>query len=201
MMIHSLFVTQQWLQQHLDDPQVRILDARMLPPGYQRPRDIVAQFRAGHLPSAVFFDIEALSDSASPLPHMLTSPAWFAQDMGSLGVSDGHYCVIYDDGSLLSAPRAWWMLQTSGVRQVSLLAGGLKPGGVPDCRWKRGNRRPRRRPLRHASRPIAYVRSTISAASASTGRRKLSMPGRPPAFAARRRSPVPACSAVISPAA
>ncbi|WP_074012220.1 3-mercaptopyruvate sulfurtransferase [Candidatus Sodalis sp. SoCistrobi] len=124
-MTQSLFVTQAWLQQHLDDPQVRILDARMLPPGYQGPRESVAEFHAGHLPGAVFFDIEALSDSATPLPHMLTSPAQFARDMGALGVSDAHHCVIYDDGSLFSAPRAWWMLQTSGVRQVSLLAGGL----------------------------------------------------------------------------
>lgn len=124
-MTQPLFVSPQWLQQHLDDPQVRILDARMLPPGYQEPRDIVAEFRAAHLPGAVFFDIEALSDSASSLPHMLTSPAQFARDMGALGVSDAQHCVIYDDGSLFSAPRAWWMLQSRGVRQVSLLGGGL----------------------------------------------------------------------------
>ncbi|CAK8740601.1 3-mercaptopyruvate sulfurtransferase [Sodalis praecaptivus] len=150
MMTQPLFVSQQWLQQHLDDPQLRILDARMLPPGYQGPRDIVAEFRAGHLPGAVFFDIEALSDSASSLPHMLTSPAQFARDMGALGVSDAQHCVIYDDGSLFSAPRAWWMLQSSGVRQVSLLAGALTPGRASQSRWKRDNRRPRRRPLRRA---------------------------------------------------
>ncbi|RLR17451.1 3-mercaptopyruvate sulfurtransferase, partial [Sodalis-like symbiont of Bactericera trigonica] len=89
---------------------------------------------AGHLPGAVFFDIETLSDRASPLHHLLTSPAQFARYMGALGVSDTHHCVIYDDGTLFSAPRAWWMLQTSGVRQVSLLARGLdgwRRAGLP----------------------------------------------------------------------
>ncbi|TCL06948.1 3-mercaptopyruvate sulfurtransferase [Sodalis ligni] len=125
-MTSSLFVSPAWLQDHIHDPSVRILDARMLPPGYQGPRDLHAEYLAGHLPEAVIFDIEALSDSNSALPHMLTSPEAFAAAMEALGVGDGQHLVVYDDGSLFSAPRAWWMLHViAGVERVSLLAGGM----------------------------------------------------------------------------
>ncbi len=125
-MTSSLFVSPAWLQEHITDPSVRILDARMLPPGYQGPRDLHEEYLAGHLPGAVIFDIEALSDSHSALPHMLPSTETFAAAMETLGVGSGQHLVIYDDGSLFSAPRAWWMLHViSGCERVSLLAGGL----------------------------------------------------------------------------
>lgn len=84
-----------------------------------------AEYRAGHLPGAVFFDIEALSDHTSSLPHMLPRPEAFAVAMRELGISSDKHLVIYDEGNLYSAPRAWWMLKTFGVEQVSILAGGL----------------------------------------------------------------------------
>jgi len=125
-MTSSLFVSPAWLQAHIHDPSVQILDARMLPAGYQGPRDVHEEYLAGHLPEAVMFDIEALSDGDSPLPHMLTSPEIFASAMEALGVGDKQHLVVYDDGSLFSAPRAWWMLHVvAGVERVSLLAGGL----------------------------------------------------------------------------
>lgn len=133
----SLFVSPGWLADHLDDPGVRVLDARMLPPGYQGPRDLQQEYLDGHLPGAVFFDIEALSDNSSPLPHMLPRPDDFARDMAQLGISDDQHLVIYDDGSLFSAPRVWWMLRIAGVGQVSLLAGGLagwQQAGLPLAR-------------------------------------------------------------------
>ncbi|WP_410014004.1 3-mercaptopyruvate sulfurtransferase [Sodalis sp. C49] len=130
----SLFVAPDWLAERLDDPEVRVIDARMLPPGYQGPRDLYQEYLDGHLPGAVFFDVEALSDNASPLPHMLPRPEDFARDMAQLGISDDQHLVIYDDGSLFSAPRVWWMLRIAGVGQVSLLAGGLagwRQAGLP----------------------------------------------------------------------
>lgn len=77
-----------------------------------------------------FFDIEALSDHTSPLPHMMPRPEAFAVAMRELGVNQDKHLVIYDDGNLFSAPRAWWMLRTFGVENVSILAGGL-------AGWKR----------------------------------------------------------------
>ena len=120
----SFFVAADWLAEHIDDPEIQILDARMAPPG-QEHRDVATEYRAGHLPGALFFDIEALSDHSSPLPHMLPRPEAFAVAMLELGVQDDKHLVIYDEGNLFSAPRAWWMLRAFGVERVSILAGGL----------------------------------------------------------------------------
>ncbi|WP_313131347.1 3-mercaptopyruvate sulfurtransferase [Pseudescherichia vulneris] len=123
-MTTSFFVAADWLIEHGDSPDVQIIDARMAPVG-QEHRDMRAEYRAGHLPGAVFFDIEALSDHTSSLPHMMPRPEAFAVAMRELGISSDKHLVIYDEGNLYSAPRAWWMLKTFGVEQVSILAGGL----------------------------------------------------------------------------
>ncbi|QFH70408.1 3-mercaptopyruvate sulfurtransferase [Enterobacter sp. E76] len=120
----SFFVAGDWLAEHLSDPEIQILDARMAPPG-QEQRDVSGEYRADHLPGALFFDIEALSDRTSPLPHMMPRPEAFAVAMRELGVSSDKHLVVYDEGDLFSAPRAWWMLRSFGVENVSILAGGL----------------------------------------------------------------------------
>ncbi|WP_336854056.1 3-mercaptopyruvate sulfurtransferase [Pseudescherichia vulneris] len=123
-MTTSFFVAADWLIEHGDSPDIQIIDARMAPVG-QEHRDMRSEYRAGHLPGAVFFDIEALSDHTSSLPHMMPRPEAFAVAMRELGISSDKHLVIYDEGNLYSAPRAWWMLKTFGVEQVSILAGGL----------------------------------------------------------------------------
>ncbi|MFG1174414.1 3-mercaptopyruvate sulfurtransferase [Erwiniaceae bacterium CAU 1747] len=125
MTIPSLFVTAEWLAEHIADENVQVLDARLLPPGQELTRDVAAEYRAAHLPSAPFFDIEALSDHSSALPHMLPRAEAFAVAMRELGVSADKHLVVYDEGNLFSAPRAWWMLNYFGAEQVSILAGGL----------------------------------------------------------------------------
>lgn len=119
-----LFVSAAWLAEHLTTDNIALIDARMLPPG-ETSRDIHAEYRAGHLPGAVFFDIEALSDPHTSLPHMMPSADAFAAAMSDLGISEQQPLVIYDEGNLFSAPRAWWMLHNFGARQIAILAGGL----------------------------------------------------------------------------
>jgi thiosulfate/3-mercaptopyruvate sulfurtransferase len=118
------------------------LSTRGWPPG-QEERDLNAEYQAGHIPGAVFFDIEALSDHTSPLPHMMPRAEAFAVAMRELGVSSDKHLVVYDEGNLFSAPRAWWMLRTFGVEKVSIVAGGLEgwrrdglplEQGLPNCR-------------------------------------------------------------------
>lgn len=121
----SFFVAADWLAEHIDDPEIQIIDARMAPPG-QEERDLNAEYQAGHIPGAVFFDIEALSDHTSPLPHMMPRAEAFAVAMRELGVSSDKHLVVYDEGNLFSAPRAWWMLRTFGVEKVSIVEGGLE---------------------------------------------------------------------------
>ena len=125
-MTTPLFVSADWLQEHYNDERLQVLDARLLPPGMEAVRDIQAEYLAGHLPDAPYFDIEALSDYTSPYPHMLPRAESFAVAMRELGVSSDKHLVVYDEGNLFSAPRAWWMLKTFGVAQVSILAGGLQ---------------------------------------------------------------------------
>lgn len=125
-MTTPLFLSADWLQEHYNDERLQVLDARLLPPGMEAVRDIQAEYLAGHLPDAPYFDIEALSDHTSPYPHMLPRAESFAVAMRELGVSSDKHLVVYDEGNLFSAPRAWWMLKTFGVAQVSILAGGLQ---------------------------------------------------------------------------
>ena len=121
----TFFVAGDWLAEHINDENIQIIDARMAPAGQEYLRDMQAEYRAGHLPGAVFFDIEALSDHTSPLPHMMPRAEAFAVAMRELGISSDKHLVVYDEGNLFSAPRAWWMLRTFGVESVSILAGGL----------------------------------------------------------------------------
>ncbi len=137
----SFFVAADWLAEHIDDPEIQIIDARMAPAGQEALRDMAAEYRAGHVPNALFFDIEALSDHTSPLPHMMPRAEAFAVAMRELGVCSDKHLVVYDEGNLFSAPRAWWMLRTFGVEKVSILAGGLEAGGATNCRWNKGCRR------------------------------------------------------------
>ena len=119
----SFFVASHWLAEHIDDPEIQILDARMAPAGQEHLRNMAQEYRAGHLPGARFFDIEALSDHSTPLPHMMPRPEAFAVAMRELGVSHDKHLIVYDEGNLFSAPRAWWMLRAFGVQNVSILAG------------------------------------------------------------------------------
>ncbi len=89
-------------------------------------RDAAAAFAAGHLPGAVFFDVDATSDRDSPLPHMLPSATDFAARMSALGLDDAATIVVYDgSGVNLSAPRVWWTFRVFGHPRVAVLDGGL----------------------------------------------------------------------------
>ncbi|CQJ19178.1 3-mercaptopyruvate sulfurtransferase [Yersinia enterocolitica] len=121
----SFLVTPQWLAEHIDDTNIVILDARMSPPGLIPKRNIQAEFEQWHIPGAVYFDIDAIADSSTDLPHMLPSPQVFSEMVGQLGASEQHTLVIYDDGNLFSAPRVWWTFRIFGAQKVYILAGGF----------------------------------------------------------------------------
>jgi len=118
-------VSPAWLAGHLQDPTLVILDATLPPVGVVPPVDTRARYLAQHLPGAVFFDIEELSDRSTTLPHMLPSPESFARAMSQLGIGDNMSIVIYEQEGVFSAPRARWMLRALGAKTVHLLDGGL----------------------------------------------------------------------------
>ncbi|MBI1684359.1 3-mercaptopyruvate sulfurtransferase [Caulobacter hibisci] len=116
-------VTTAWLADHLDAPDVRIVDASWFMPG--TPRDPKVEFEAGHIPGAVFFDIDEIADETSPLPHMLASGVKFASRVRKLGLGDGARIVVYDSTGILPAARVWWNFRVMGHEDVVVLDGGL----------------------------------------------------------------------------
>jgi thiosulfate/3-mercaptopyruvate sulfurtransferase len=124
-------VSTEWLAQHLDDPEVGIIDASSnLPP---QNRDFQAEYFEAHIPSAVRFDIDDICDKTDPLPHMIPNAEDFAAKVGALGLGNGFRIVAYDSGSMMASCRAWWMFRLFGYDDVAVLSGGF-------AKWKRENR-------------------------------------------------------------
>ncbi|MDI6026795.1 3-mercaptopyruvate sulfurtransferase [Corticibacterium sp. UT-5YL-CI-8] len=123
----AFVVDADWLQSRLGTPGLTIVDASWYLPAVKR--DPSAEYEAGHIPGAVFFDHEAVSDPESKLPHTFPSALHFAKAVGALGISADDTIVVYDGPGFSSAPRAWWMFRAMGVSQVYVLDGGLD-------RWK-----------------------------------------------------------------
>ncbi len=119
----NTIVSTEWLADHLDAPDVRIVDASWYLPADNR--DPEAEYRARHIPGAVFFDIDEIADTDSSLPHMLPSTEKFSVRVSKLGLGDGNRIVVYDGGGVLSATRAWWMFKVFGHDDVVVLDGGL----------------------------------------------------------------------------
>ncbi|MDX8512851.1 3-mercaptopyruvate sulfurtransferase [Mesorhizobium captivum] len=116
-----------WLEKRLGTPGLTIIDASWYLPAQKR--NAHAEYAASHIPGALFLDQDEVSDPDSKLPHTLASPQYFAQYVGSMGVSADDTIVVYDGPGLFSAPRAWWMFRVMGVFQVYILNGGFD-------RWK-----------------------------------------------------------------
>ena len=125
-------VSTDWLADELGSPDLRVVDGSWYLPSMNR--DARAEFLAGHVPGAVFFDLDASSDPATHLPHMLPEPSAFAARMSGLGLDDRDRIVVYDgSGVNMSAPRVWWMLRVFGHRAAAVLDGGLG-------KWRREGR-------------------------------------------------------------
>jgi thiosulfate/3-mercaptopyruvate sulfurtransferase len=113
----------EWLAAHLDDPHIRIVDSSFKLPGITPTAR--EDYDRGHIPGAVFFDIDDIAEPGTSLPHMIPSPELFARKMEGLGIGDGDRVIVYDGAGLSSAGRAWWMLRLFGHHNVALLDGGL----------------------------------------------------------------------------
>lgn len=116
-------VSTAWLEAHLKDPDLRVLDASWYLP--DMARDAKAEYNEAHIPGARFFDIEEISDKRSGLPHMAPTPEMFISRMRAMGVGDGHQVVIYDGAGLFSAARVWWTFRLMGKQDVAVLDGGF----------------------------------------------------------------------------
>lgn len=126
------FVTADWLQEHLGTPDVKIVDGAWYLPA--QGRDARAEYAAGHIPGAIFFDHDNMVEPGSTLPHQLPSPENFARFAGAMGIAATDTIIVYDGFGLFSAPRTRWMFRVMGAQKVFILEGGLdgwKAGGRP----------------------------------------------------------------------
>jgi thiosulfate/3-mercaptopyruvate sulfurtransferase len=119
----NLLVSTDWLAAEMGKTDLRIIDATMFLPAHGR--NARAEFEAAHIPGAVFFDIEEVSDTSNPLPTMLPPAEKFASRCQALGLGDGSRIVVYDNSPIKSAARVWWMLTLFGAHEVAILDGGL----------------------------------------------------------------------------
>jgi thiosulfate/3-mercaptopyruvate sulfurtransferase len=120
----SPVVSTEWLASNLGAPELRVVDGSWYLPGTRR--DPAAEYLAGHIPGAVFFDLDASSDPATSLPHMLPPAEVFAARMSSLGLNDSDAIVVYDgSGVNLSAARVWWTFRVLGHSRAAVLDGGI----------------------------------------------------------------------------
>ncbi|WP_339632413.1 3-mercaptopyruvate sulfurtransferase [uncultured Sneathiella sp.] len=136
-------VSTDWLAEHMEAPDVRVVDASWHMPA--TGRDPRAEYEAEHIPGAVFFDIDEIADTDNPLPHMVPSPEKFSSRMRKLGLGDGNRIVIYDTLGIVSAARAWWLLRLFGHQDVAILDGGLP-------KWKTEGRPVSDAPVKPAER-------------------------------------------------
>lgn len=117
-------VSTDWLEAHLYDADLRVVDATL--PLVGQPGHGRDTYEVAHIPGAVFFDINAVADRSTDLPHMLPAPEAFAKAAGELGLGRDATIVVYDAHGLYSAPRVWWTLRTMDYPRVFVLDGGLR---------------------------------------------------------------------------
>ena len=122
-MTRENFVTTDWLASRLGEPDLGVIDASWHMPSTGRSG--AAEFRLGHIPGAVFFDIDAVSDHSTELPHMLPGPKHFGEAAAALGIGDTDTIVVYDSLGLYSAARVWLTFRIFGAKNVYILDGGL----------------------------------------------------------------------------
>lgn len=184
----ATLVSTAWLEAHLQDPDLRVLDASW----YLDPsRDPRAEYEAAHIPAARFVAMDDVSDARSALPHMAPPPEKFASRMKALGVGDGHQVVIYDGSGIFSAPRLWWLFRLMGQERAAVLDGGLP-------KWRAEGRPVEDLPPPSRERHLTVRRRndlvrdvTQVAASAKLGDRQIVDARSPSRFAGEEEEPRP----------
>lgn len=150
-------VSTEWLAAELGAPDLRVVGASWFLPEHER--DAAAEFKARHIPGAVFLNLDAFADIRSKLPSMLPSSEQLASRMQALGLGDGVRIVIYDDSPLHTAARAWWMIQAFGTPDVAILDGGLAKWKAEGRPTERGadDARHRHFTVRHAAEGVVTL--------------------------------------------
>ncbi len=181
-------VSTDWLESHLNAPDLVVLDASWHLP--TENRDARADYLAEHIPGALFFDIDEVSDKDNPLPHMLPPAEAFSARMRRLGIGDGKRVVCYDSKGIYSAARAWWMFKVFGHNDVAVLDGGLKKWKAEDRPLEEGDPAPRQERHFTARFQSMLVRDKAEVARAlETGRAQVADARSPSRFSGSEPEP------------
>ncbi|XP_048330133.1 thiosulfate/3-mercaptopyruvate sulfurtransferase 1, mitochondrial [Ziziphus jujuba] len=121
--VNEPVVPADWLHANLKDPNLKVLDASWYMPDEQR--NPIQEYQVAHIPGALFFDVDGISDRTSNLPHMLPSEEAFAAAVSALGIQNKDDLVVYDGKGIFSAARVWWMFRVFGHDRIWVLDGGL----------------------------------------------------------------------------
>lgn len=121
-------VTTEWLEAHLSDPQLRIIDirGRVLPASEPLPHYYAhhEEYHHSHIPNALFVDWTKDIVEPGSLSQDIASPDQYAELMSRLGISDSTFVVVYDDAGGIFSARMWWSLNYYGHSKVAVLDGG-----------------------------------------------------------------------------
>ena len=186
-------VTADWLEAHLDDPGVRVVETTWYLPTDGRSGR--AEYESGHIRGAAYWDIDGIADPDDARPHMAPSPAGFAAHMEELGIGGSTRVVVYDRVGMMTVGRAWWMLRYFGHDPVSVLDGGFGKWTAEGRPTEAGPRSSRPAPDAFAARPRAERISDLDTIAASLDGAALQIldaraPGR---FAGTEPEPRPGC--------
>jgi len=144
-------VSTDWVAERLGNDDLVVVDGSYYLSTMNR--DAQAEYLAGHIPGAVRFDIDAVKDDSTDLPHMLPGPNRFGEAAGALGIGNGDTVVVYDGAGLFSAARVWWTFRLFGAEKVFILDGGLP-------RWKAEGRPLETGPVTRAPRQFDATMNT-----------------------------------------
>jgi len=169
-------VTTDWLASKLGSPDLVAVDGSFYLPAQKR--DAAAEYLAGHIPGAVRFDLDAISDHANPLPHMLPSAEQFSRDVGALGVAETDTIVVYDGAGMFSSPRVWWTFRLFGAEKVYVLEGGLPKWTAEGRPLETGASKRAARSFR-AGKPPAIVAALADVQAALNGKTAQVVDSRP----------------------
>ena len=165
----SALVTTAWLAASLGRRTVRVVDGSWHMP--HLGRNARAEFAEAHIPGAVFFDIDAVADTRTALPHMLPSAAAFARHMSGLGIGDRDRVIVYDSRGVVSAARVWWTFRAFGHDAVAVLDGGFARWRAEGCPTEAGTPAPKARHFK-ASLRRSLVRDLASMRRNVKGRKE-----------------------------
>ncbi len=121
---NDALVSTEWLAEHSAEPDLKVIDGSWYLP--TENRDPRVEYAEAHIPGAVYFDIDTVADTTSPLPHMFPGSKFFAEAVAELGISNSDRIVCYDGGTMSAAGRVWWMFRAFGHGKITILNGGSK---------------------------------------------------------------------------